>query len=413
MVSPTYRLTGGRIKIQVEDLLGTDPTGGWVYQAPGAGNAGAEGAHYYYLSETEQGSKGFVPGAGRFGFSLEVPDDGSYRILLRAARDSNDPGDARNDIWIRVDGDTQAVMPTGTPELISVGGGFTKYKGAQTAWTNARIFSAAAEEDPSPPSDVVLDKGLHTISFAPRSIGLHVDSLQIIRVGPSDPVPLAGTAAADLIRGGGSRDAIDGLGGDDRLLGRNAGDSLIGGAGSDRIWGQDGEDQLLGNTGNDRLFGGAGADRLRGHGGNDRLDGNAGDDSLFGAVGEDLLLGGAGADALWGEDGDDRLFGQAGADRLAGNRGVDRLRGQAGDDTLTGGADADRFVFDAGADVITDFAAGEDRADLRAIPNLAGFAELAHHATEVGADLVLRFGADSLTLLDTRLAALGADDFLL
>jgi Ca2+-binding RTX toxin-like protein len=413
MASPTYRLTGDRIKIQVEDLLGTDPAGGWVYQAPGVGNAGAEGAHYYYLSETDQGSKGFVPGAGRFGFSLEVPEDGSYRILLRAARDSNDPGDARNDIWIQIDGDTRAVMPTGTAEIISVGGGFAKYKGAQTAWTNARIFSAAAEEDPSPASDVVLDKGLHTISFAPRSIGFHVDSLQIVRLGPSDPVALAGTEAADLIRGGGSRDAIDGRAGDDRLLGRNAADSLAGGAGSDRLWGQAGADQLLGNTGADRLVGGDGADRLWGHGGNDRLYGNAGDDSLFGAVGEDLLVGGAGADQLWGQEGDDRLFGQEGADRLAGNRGVDRLWGQGGDDTLTGGADADRFVFEAGADVITDFAAGEDRADLRAIPGLADFAALAGHATEVGADLVLRFGADRLTLLDTRLAELGADDFLL
>lgn len=413
MATPTYRLTGSEIKIQVEDLLGTDPTGGWVYQAPGEGNPGAEGAHYYYLSETEQGSKGFVPGAGRFGFSLEVPEDGSYRILLRAARDSNDPGDARNDLWIRIDGDTRAVMPTGTPEIVSVGGGFTKFKGAQTSWTNARIFSAAAEEDASPPSDLVLDKGLHTITFAPRSIGLHVDSLRIVRLGAAEPVALAGTEAADLIRGGGSPDAIDGLGGADRLLGRNAADRLTGGAGSDRLWGQAGDDRLLGNTGNDRLVGGGGDDRLWGHGGNDRLYGNEGADGLFGAVGADLLVGGAGDDALWGQDGDDRLFGQDGADRLAGNRGVDRLWGQDGDDTLTGGADADRFVFDSGADVITDFTAGEDRADLRAIPGLADFAALADHATEVGADLVLRFGADSLTLLDTRLADLGADDFLL
>src|SRR5687767_9440565 len=90
-----YRLLNGRAKIQIEDLLGLVPTGGWVYQAPGQGNPGAEGAHYYYKSQTAEGSNDNVPQDGRFGFQIEVEQSGSYSILLRAARDVSDPGDAR------------------------------------------------------------------------------------------------------------------------------------------------------------------------------------------------------------------------------------------------------------------------------------------------------------------------------
>jgi Ca2+-binding RTX toxin-like protein len=75
--------------------------------------------------------------------------------------------------------------------------------------------------------------------------------------------------------------------------------------------------------------------------------------TVFGDSGTDLLIGGLGRDTLNGGDGNDVLFGQGG-------------------DTLTGGAGADTFLFTgitpgAPAEVITDFQAGVDRIDLRAI----------------------------------------------
>ncbi|HET9067397.1 MAG TPA: hypothetical protein VFN28_02045 [Amaricoccus sp.] len=188
-VTRRYGLVDGRVKVQIEDLLGTNPTGGWVYQAPGVGNKNAEGAHYYYRSQTAEGSLKTVPTEGRFTFNLDIEEAGTYSILLRASRDTNTPGDARNDIWIRVDDDTQAAMPAGTPTLTSGGDGFVKLKGAQTHWVNAHQFSTHASGDKNPESTVVFHEGVHSITFAPRSTGYHIDSVQVIQLSTFQPEP--------------------------------------------------------------------------------------------------------------------------------------------------------------------------------------------------------------------------------
>jgi hypothetical protein len=184
----TYRMVNGRVKVQIEDLLGTNPGGGWVYQRPGQGNnPGAEGAHYYYKSQTQQGSHKTAPKAGRFDFDINVQEAGTYSILLRVSRDTSNPGDARNDIWIKVDGGTQSVMPKGTPKLTSGGEGFVKYKSGPPAhkWVDAKMFSTPVHGDKNPASDVVFDKGMHKIVFAPRSTGYHIDSVTIVKKGQS------------------------------------------------------------------------------------------------------------------------------------------------------------------------------------------------------------------------------------
>jgi hypothetical protein len=191
----TYRVVNGRVKVQIEDMLGTKPGGGWVYQGPGRGNnPGAEGAHYYYKSQTQQGSHKTAPTTGRFTFDINVQEAGTYSILLRASRDTKDPGDARNDIWIKVDNGTASVVPDGTPPLSGGGNGFVKFKSAPGPykWVNAKTFSTPNEHDNNAPSDVVFTKGIHTITFAPRSTGYHIDSVQIVKKG------LPAVAAAEL-----------------------------------------------------------------------------------------------------------------------------------------------------------------------------------------------------------------------
>ncbi len=135
MPSAPYRLVDGKAKIQIEDILGTKPGGGWVYQAPGVGNPGAEGAHYYYRSQTAEGSHKTAPVEGRFAITLDIETAGVYGLLLRVSRDTSDPPDARNDIWIQIDGDTTAVMPEGTPPLTEGGDGFVKFKSSPPAGT--------------------------------------------------------------------------------------------------------------------------------------------------------------------------------------------------------------------------------------------------------------------------------------
>ena len=55
---------------------------------------------------------------------------------------------------------------------------------------------------------------------------------------------------------------IDGLGGDDTLIGDEGHDIILGGSGNDALQGNGGHDVLDGGAGNDVLHGGAGLDRL-------------------------------------------------------------------------------------------------------------------------------------------------------
>lgn len=214
----------------------------------------------------------------------------------------------------------------------------------------------------------------------------------------SSPITITGTGNAldNLIQGNiDSTDinfVLEGLAGNDTLIGESGQDFLYGGAGVDLLRGQAGNDVLLGEGESDSLYGGTGDDVLLSGEGNDRVDGESGDDwlyggqdsdNLFGGDGNDILyggdftwfstdsdtstdylLGGNGNDALYGSGGDDFLYGESGADSLNGGAGIDWLTGNAGNDMLTGNAGADRFRYDTyrpfrsddiGVDSITDF----------------------------------------------------------
>ncbi|MCK5167294.1 MAG: calcium-binding protein, partial [Rhodospirillaceae bacterium] len=84
----------------------------------------------------------------------------------------------------------------------------------------------------------------------------------------------------------------------------------------------------------------------------------------------------------------------------------------------SGGAGDDTFVFVAGDgnDVITDFNAGgvEDALDITGLNAFVGFADVMASASQVGADVIIDFGAgDSVTLNGAMLADLTVDDFLI
>lgn len=97
-----------------------------------------------------------------------------------------------------------------------------------------------------------------------------------------------GTAANDRLQGIDTlNNTINGLAGDDTLMGGSLADTLSGG---------DGNDMLLGSLGNDTLDGGDGNDRLGGGNGSDVLMGGSGDDFLFGGNGSDTFVGGFGKD---------------------------------------------------------------------------------------------------------------------
>jgi Ca2+-binding RTX toxin-like protein len=267
----------------------------------------------------------------------------------------------------------------------------------------------------------------------------------------------------DIIRGDDGANSLLGGDGDDRLAGRGGDDFLDGGTGSDtagyalntqavivdlaagtatgagtdtlvsieNVEGGLGDDVIRGDALANRLLGGDGDDRLAGRGGDDFLDGGAGTDTAgyaltVQAVTVDLqagiATGGAGNDTLVsienveGGLGNDIIRGDALANLLLGGDGNDRLVGRGGDDTLTGGSGVDTFVFGLGfgRDTITDFTAGAAPGhDIIELDDaiLADFAAVVAAATQVGADVVINAGTDTITLQNVILANLVVDDF--
>ncbi len=206
------------------------------------------------------------------------------------------------------------------------------------------------------------------------------------------------------------------------------------------------------SIGSDHLLGDGSANLLQSHYGEDTLEGRGGDDTLIGGTGADHLDGGEGVDTVsyetsyysvnvslragsgFGADaqgdtivnvenviggsGDDVLEGDEGDNELTGNGGSDILNGGGGSDILTGGDDADTFIFDLDyfADehsTITDFEAGVDQIDLRGHEYVSNADQVLANLEQVDPDtVVFTYGQASITLENTQVANITADDFL-
>jgi serralysin len=147
------------------------------------------------------------------------------------------------------------------------------------------------------------------------------------------------------------------------------------------------------------------------------LNGTGGANTINGLAGNDRIYGKAGSDRLHGGTGNDKLYGDAGNDRLYGDSGKDILNGGSGNDILTGGTNADTFRFSGkwGKDKIVDFKNASDHIDLRG--NGLSFDKLsigAYNGDSDGKadDVLIKAGSQSITLLNVKLALIGASDFL-
>lgn len=151
-----------------------------------------------------------------------------------------------------------------------------------------------------------------------------------------------GSAGTDLIVSFGNALTVQGLGGNDCIVGSEGDDNIVGGPGADVILGRGGNDTVDGGTENDYIDGGIGNDVLKGGNGNDHLIGGEGNDNLDGGNNNDLLEGGIDNDVLVGGNGDDTLSGDEGNDSLDGGNNNDRLDGGPDIDQLNGRVGTDR-----------------------------------------------------------------------
>lgn len=151
---------------------------------------------------------------------------------------------------------------------------------------------------------------------------------------------------------------LDGLGGDDTLLGSTGGDVLIGNLGNDFVDGGAGDDTFVGGAGNDVYVGGAGNDVVDYSQHNGGVVVDLGNGVATGA-GTDTL---SGIEGVIGSDFGDRIFGDAGDNVIMDGAGNDRSYGGAGSDTLIDGAGNDRSYGDEGSDLVV-AGAGNDQYD--------------------------------------------------
>lgn len=187
-----------------------------------------------------------------------------------------------------------------------------------------------------------------------------------------------GTSGDDTLRGGLTADTLDGLEGNDILIGDLGQDVLDGGLGDDDMRGGGGDDLLYVDSALDMVDGGDGFDRaevVTNAGLNldlslwkdiEQVDGRDGDDVLDGSgvLPRLTLYGRGGADELRGSFANDVLFGGSGNDLLFGGQSTDELYGGAGIDLMDGGAQSDTYFIDA-LDTVTDSGtSGYDKAQI-------------------------------------------------
>ncbi len=176
-----------------------------------------------------------------------------------------------------------------------------------------------------------------------------------------------GTGYADTINASADTngETLDGMGGNDSIIGGSDQDVIYGGDGNDTLLGGNGVDTIYGGVGNDSLDGGERTDFLYGGSGDDLIadtGGSLSDDTIYGGDGNDTILAGTREDLVYGGAGNDSIHGEAGNDTLYGDAGNDTLVGGAGNDAVYGGDGADRFVLgdDFGSDTIVGGEGGTD-----------------------------------------------------
>ncbi|MCF6444321.1 calcium-binding protein [Nereida sp. MMG025] len=190
------------------------------------------------------------------------------------------------------------------------------------------------------------------------------------------PVTLTGTIGDDLLDADFAETTqtvvLEGLDGDDLLIGSSDRDVLKGGTGDDTLRGEDGNDVLRGNQGNDTILLGKGNDVVFAAGGDDIIFGQKGNNTINAGGGNDWISTGDQTSTVDGGSGDDTIV-------IRTKKGADHI--------ITGGAGADDFEFiqlakSKQSDVtITDFDTSEDA---MWFDDLAGKFELATYFLDDG-----------------------------
>jgi Ca2+-binding RTX toxin-like protein len=208
-------------------------------------------------------------------------------------------------------------------------------------------------------SDLVTGKSWYVEGYSGGN-----EYVSIIGTDGADSVDLSTWSSLDL-----EYFQVEGLAGEDHLIGSSGVEHIYGGDGDDTVEGGDGVDDLDGGGGTNTLSfasGNQGADVDLGNTGSEvtndgwgnsenltdgtfqNLDGSAQNDTLEGDANANIIAGHNGADNLTGNAGDDVLWGEYASDSTP---GVDNIDGGVGNDILIGGGEEDDLTGGDGDDI--------------------------------------------------------------
>lgn len=232
------------------------------------------------------------------------------------------------------------------------------------------------------------------------------DVLLLRGFGPDNSIEeIDGNGGVNLIRGTSDADVLDfsatrlqaiglieGLAGDDQIIGSDEADTIDAGPGLNVVNGRGGDDTFLvdSQSGASTYIGGAGFDRILGTPDDDiirleRFDGENRVERIDGGDGVNVIAAGSASGTgrtfdfsateligiehiqvlpgaqVMGSAGDDRLVGDASVNIMGGGPGNDVLMPGRGNDQVSGGAGDDLYVFEGGRDFIEDRGLAEDQ----------------------------------------------------
>ena len=171
-----------RFKVQFEDLNGPGgpvPPGKWdFFNAPDAAGrqTGFQGPGYYVWG-SELGSGVNSPTASSaLTYTIFIPEGqgGNYQLRVRSSRDAA----GHNDVWVKIDGNAETLQLNPANTVNS--GPYVRLHGAPAdTWGFGQTLDAVSVADF--PAVFKLGEGAHTITFAGRSEGYHLDYWELFK----------------------------------------------------------------------------------------------------------------------------------------------------------------------------------------------------------------------------------------
>jgi hypothetical protein len=179
-----YLMENSRLKVQFEDMNGpggVNPPGKWQFfdEADEDGNqANFQGDGYYLWGNEDSEALNGPQAELTYTFVIPESAEGEFNLRVRATRDPGGASDAQNDVWVKIDDNAEDLLVSDVDAIDN--SGFIKlYGNATGSFGFANFIDSTSSSVPNFPAQFMLESGVHTITFAGRSEGFHIDFFEL------------------------------------------------------------------------------------------------------------------------------------------------------------------------------------------------------------------------------------------